>query len=143
MSPQRRPGIAYSTFDQPTRPNVNYGVSAAVTSCLESKQFSHPDQFVAYIGLDVQVSDSGNHRGHRRLTKHGDAELRRLLYNCALASLRSRTKLFTAQYERELGKGLSKTAALCVLARKLARICWSLHHHKTTFNPARVYVQGG
>lgn len=124
-------------------PGVGAITAAAATSCLQSKQFSHPDQFVAYIGLDVQVSDSGAHRGQRRLSKHGNAELRRLLFLCAQATLRARNSPFKAQYDRERAKGLSSTAALCVVARKMARVCWSLHRHQADYDPNRVYLQGG
>jgi transposase len=112
--------------------------AAAVTSRLVARRFTHPDQFVAYVGLDVAVRDSGRHHGQRRLTKQGDAELRRLLYLCAQASVRTKDSPFRAQYERELAKGLPTTAALCAVARKMARLCWSLHKHGTTYDPSRV-----
>jgi len=112
--------------------------AAAVTSRLVARHFAHPDQFVAFLGLDVRVRDSGKMRGQRRLTKQGDAELRRLLYLCAQASVRTKDSPFRAQYERELAKGLPKTAALCAVGRKMARLCWSLHKHGTKYDPARV-----
>jgi transposase len=82
---------------------------AALASCLTSKRFDHPDRFVAYIGLDVRVRESGQRRGQRALSHQGDAELRRLLYLCALANVRSKdaTNPFKAQYERERAKGLA------------------------------------
>lgn len=122
-------------------PGVGPITAAAVASCLRAKQFTHPDQFVAHLGLDVRVHDSGTRRGRRGLTKQGDAELRRLLFCCAQATLRARRSPFRAQYDRELAKGLSKTAASCVVARKMARVCWSLLRHHTTFDPDRVYCQ--
>lgn len=124
-------------------PGIGPVTAAAVASCLASKRFAHPDQFVAYIGLDVRVRDSGTRRGRRALSKQGDAELRRLLFLCAQANLRRRDpdNPFTAQYARERAKGLSSTAALNAVARKLARTCWSLHQHGTTYDPARVHRQ--
>lgn len=122
-------------------PGIGPVTAAAVASCLTAKQFAHPDQFVAYVGMDVRVRDSGRRRGQRALTKQGHAELRRLLYVCAQASLRARHSPFKAQYERERAKGLATTAALCAVARKLARVCWSLHRHGTPFDATRVYQQ--
>jgi len=115
--------------------------AAAVAARLDAKGFGHPDQFVAYIGLDLVVCDSGEKKGKHRLSKQGDAELRRLLYLCAAASLRAKGSPFAAQYERELAKGLPRTAALCIVARKMAKLCWSLHHHRSTYDPRRVYQQ--
>jgi transposase len=124
-------------------PGIGPVTAPAVASCLVSKPFDHPDQFVAYVGLDVRVRDSGQRRGQRTLSHQGDAELRRLLYLCALANIRSRdaTNPFKVQYERERAKGLATTAAVCAVARKLARVCWSLARHGTRYEAARVHQQ--
>ena len=87
------------------------------------------------------MRQSGKRKGHQGLTKHGDAELRRLFYLCAKASLRAKDSPFVAQYQREQKKGLSKTAALCAVARKIARLCWSLAQHGTDYDPDRIYQQ--
>lgn len=115
--------------------------AAAVAACLTSKSFAGPEQFVAYLGLDVAVRDSGKRKGERHLTREGDAELRRLLYLCAKASLRAEGSPFLAQYERERAKGLPTTAAICAVARKLAKLCWSLVRHGSPYDPERVYRQ--
>lgn len=123
-------------------PGIGPVTAVSVVSRLLAKEFQRSDQFVAYLGLDVRVRTSGRRTQETsrfRLSKHGDAELRRLLFLCAKASLRCRHSPFRAQYERELAKGLSKTAALCAMARKLARLCWSMHRHGTKFDPERVY----
>ena len=71
-------------------------------------------------------------------TKQGDAELRRLLYLAARANLRCKDSPFKNQYQRELAKGLAKTSALCAVARKLAKVLWSLHRHGTVYEASRV-----
>jgi transposase len=120
-------------------PGIGAVTAMAVTSRLTAKAFAHPDQFVAYIGLDIDIRQSGNKKGTRGLTHQGDAELRRLLYCCAQSSLRAKDSPFKAQYERERAKGLSSTAALCSVARKMAKLCWSLHKHNAVYDPDRVY----
>lgn len=115
--------------------------AAAVCSRLVSKSFAHPDQFVAYCGLDIGVRQSGKRSGETGLTKQGDAELRRLLYCAAQSNLRCKSSPFKDQYQRELEKGLSKTGALCAVARKLAKVCWSIHKHGTTYEASRVAKQ--
>lgn len=124
-------------------PGVGPVTAAAAAACLTSRVFAHPDAFVAYIGLDVRVRDSGQRAGRRALSKRGDAELRRLFYLCAQANLRSNDpeNPFRLQYERERAKGLSTTAALNAVARKLARTCWSLVTHGTRYDAARVHHQ--
>jgi transposase len=124
-------------------PGIGPVTAAALAACFASHAFTHPDHFVAYIGLDVRVHDSGQRSGQRGLSKRGDAELRRSLYLCAQANQRSRDPAnpFQCQYQREREKGLSTTAALNAVARKLARTAWSLAAHGTTYDPARVHRQ--
>lgn len=130
------------TFEAASRldavPGIGPVTAASVCSRLVSKQFGHPDQFVAYCGLDIGVRQSGKRSGETGLTKQGDAELRRLLYCAAQANLRCKESPFKDQYHRERAKGLSSTAALCAVARKLAKVCWSLHKHGTTYEASRV-----
>ncbi|MBV9864970.1 MAG: IS110 family transposase, partial [Abitibacteriaceae bacterium] len=122
-------------------PGIGKVTAATLAARLTSHTFAHSDQFVAYCGLDVGVRQSGKKHGQSGLTKQGDGELRRLLYLAAQANLRSKGSPFKAHYERERAKGLASTAALCAVARKLARLAWSLHKHGTAYDPARVYQQ--
>ena len=122
-------------------PGFGKVTAATLASRLAARTFGHSDQFVAYCGLDVGVRQSGKKNGQTGLTKQGEGELRRLLYLAAQSNLRSRNSPFKAQYEKERAKGLSSTAALCAVARKLARLAWSLHKHCTPYDPKRVYQQ--
>lgn len=120
-------------------PGFGAVAAPALAACLVAKQFTHPDQFVAHVGLDIRVQQSGRRKGQLGLSKHGDAELRRLLYVAAMAAARStKDPTFADRYRRELDTGLSRTAALNAVARKLAKVAWSLVTHGDTYNPARV-----
>jgi transposase len=94
------------------------------------------DAFVAFTGLDPRPDDSGQHRGKRRLSKRGPAELRRLLYVAAMSA--KKTKAWKPLFEHYRAKGLSSTAALVILARRIARTAWSMYTYKTDFDPARL-----
>jgi transposase len=122
-------------------PGIGTITAAAAVSRLAAKGFTHPDQFVAYMGLDIGVRESGKRKGEWGLTKHGDAELRRLFYLAAQAAVRVKDSPFRTQYEQQRAKGKSPTAAYNVVARKLAKVCWSLFTHDATYDPARVYQQ--
>jgi transposase len=115
--------------------------ATALVVRLKTTDFTTSDRAVAYMGLDLRVCESGQYRGRKRLSKQGDANLRWLLYCCAQASVRSKGSPFLAHYEREQAKGLSRTAALCVVARKMARLAWSLIRSGAQYNPERVYSQ--
>ena len=92
------------------------------------------DVVVAFTGLDPRPMDSGNKRGLRRLSKRGNPELRRLLFNAAMSA--SRTGSWKHVYAHERSKGLPSTAALVALARKLVRVAYSLFKTGACFNPA-------
>jgi len=111
-------------------------VGSALVSALQRRCFVRADAFVAFCGWDPCAHDSGHKRGRRRLSKRGPSELRRLLYNAAMSA--SRTKTWKPRYQRERAKGLSRTAALVVLARHITRTAWSIYTHKTEFDPKRL-----
>jgi transposase len=119
-------------------PGIGCVTAAALASRLAFRNFPGPDQFVAYIGLDVSVRQSGKHQGKRKLTKQGDAELRRLLYCCAQSTLRIKDSPFRAEYERAIARGLPATAAINVVARKMAKVSWAIVHYGTEYDPSRV-----
>jgi transposase len=111
-------------------------VSAAMVNSLERMPMKKADTFVAFTGLDPRPDESGQHQGKRRLSKRGPSELRRLLYLAALSAIK--TKTWRPIYEHYRAKGLSSTAALVILARRLARIAWSMYTYKTEFDPERL-----
>jgi transposase len=111
-------------------------VSAALVNTLERAPLESADAFVAFTGLDPRPDDSGQHRGKRRLSKRGPSELRRLLYVAAMSA--KKTKTWKPIFEHYRAKGLSTTAALVILARRIARTAWSMYTYKTAFDPARL-----
>ena len=111
-------------------------VSAAMVNTLERVPLKSADAFVAFTGFDPRPDDSGQHRGKRRLSKRGPAELRRLLYVAAMSA--KKTKAWKPLFEHYRAKGLSTTATLVILARRIARTAWSMYTYKTEFDPARL-----
>ena len=59
-----------------------------------------------------------------------------MLYLAALSAVK--TKPWRPLYEHYRAKGLSSTAALVILARRIARTAWSIYRYKTEFDPARL-----
>ena len=111
-------------------------IGTALVNTLERVPLKSADAFVAFTGLDPRADDSGRHRGKRRLSKRGPAELRRLLYMAAMSAIN--TKTWRPLYEHYRAKGLSSTATLVILARRIARTAWSIYTHKTEFDPGRL-----
>lgn len=107
--------------------------ATALTLAFHRGHFRTSDAFIAFLGLDVRVRDSGQLRGRRKLTKKGDPELRRLLHLAAMQA--SRSSRWNAFYQRYLERGLSKIQALVILARKLARVAFALLKQQTDYHP--------
>jgi transposase len=117
-------------------PGVGPCNAAALVAAYHRGAFASSDAFVAYIGLDVRIRESGRFKGKRKLTKHGEPELRRLLY-CASHAARQHQR-FADYYQRLVAKGLSKIAARVALARKMARIAFTLMTKQQSFNEPEV-----
>ncbi|MFN7475433.1 MAG: transposase, partial [Burkholderiales bacterium] len=103
-----------------TLDGVGRVVAPSIVNTLERVPLKSADAFVAFTGLDPRPDESGRYRGKRRLSKRGPSELRRLLYLAAMSA--KKTKTWKPIYEHYRAKGLSSTASLVVIARRLARI---------------------
>ena len=114
-------------------PGLGPVTSLALVAAFHRHDFHSADAFVAFIGLDVRVRDSGRFRGRRKLTKKGDPEIRRLLYNAAMAGCKN--PHWHPYYQSLRERGISGTAALMILARKMVRVCYALYEKQLSFEP--------
>ncbi len=112
-------------------PGIGPLSAAALVVTYHRGAFSGRDAFIAYLGLDVRIRESGRYRGKRRLTKRGAPELRRLLY-CGSGPARVNER-FAEYFQRLVDRGLSRTAARVALSRKLARIAFALMSREECF----------
>lgn len=81
-------------------------------------KFEDAQQAAAAAGYNPVLVESGEHRGRTRISKHGPARLRADLYMAAVVAARSNTEL-RAFYDKLLGRGMPKLAAIIACARKL------------------------
>jgi transposase len=107
--------------------------AGALTLLLTRIKFQRADSLVAFVGLDLEVRDSGTKTGQRRLTKRGDRRLRCLLYTAATAGLRC--ECWKPFYQNAKAKGWKSTQAILILARKMLRTAWAIAEKNVDFNP--------
>jgi transposase len=119
-----------------SQPGVGPIVAAHLLQVLTRFPFQTSDAFIAHTGLDPRPNDSGQKHGRRWLTHHGDAILRKMLFVAAMAACRRPE--WRAIYESYRRRGLPSIAALIVVARKLARIAYSLFKSGENYDPARL-----
>ena len=110
--------------------------AAALVTVFHRGAFAGADAFIAFIGLDIRVRESGKFKGKSKLSKRGEAEIRRLLY-CATQAARS-YRPFDDFYLKQLDKGLTKIATKVTLARKLARIAFALMTKQQSFKKQEI-----
>src|SRR5256714_3997361 len=69
-------------------------------------RFARMDQVVAYVGMDLQVKQSGKWIGQTKLSKRGSGRVRRILYLAALRSIWLANSPFGAYYHRLVDRGM-------------------------------------
>lgn len=112
-------------------PGIGPVNAAALVAAYHRGSFGSSDAFISYLGLDARIRESGCFKGKRKLSKRGEPEIRRLLF-CASHGARHYQR-FAEYYQRQLDKGLCKIAARVILARKLARIAFTLMRNEEIF----------
>ena len=108
-----------------TIPGVGKLNALALVAMYHRGEFSSADRFIAFLGLDVRVRDSGTFKGRRKLTKKGDPEVRRLLFNGARAAA-NRYAGWAERKHQLMARGFSEIQVSVILARKIARIGYAL-----------------
>ena len=134
MMQAKRMGWAAQVARCRALPGVGPLTALALVARYHRGEFVCADAFIAFMGMAVRVRESGQWRGRRKLTKKGDPEVRRLLFNAAMQGRRS--PVWEPYYLALRQRGLSATAAFVALSRKLARICFALLKNGTEFNPS-------
>jgi transposase len=99
------------------------------------KRFKNAREVAAYTGLDPRVQQSGAWKGKTRLSKQGNALLRKQLFFPALAALRCNpvVKQLAARL-REGGK--TGMAIVGAAMRKLVHLAYGVLRHGKAFDPA-------
>lgn len=113
--------------------------AALLTTVLSRIKFENADALIGFSGLDPLPEDSGQKQGKRRLSKRGDAMIRRQMWLCAMAA--SRSVVFKPIYQALQQRGIPKIAALVVIARKLLRIAFAVCKSGKAFDGSLVGAQ--
>lgn len=103
---------------------IGFLTAVALVTAFIRGEFRSSDSYIAFLGMDLKVAESGQKSGRRCLTKRGCSEVRRLLHNAAMAA--SRSAAWKDLYDYYRSKGKATTQALVILSRKLARIAFAL-----------------
>ena len=86
---------------------------------------THPKQWIAFVGLDVTVRQSGNWKGRGKLSKRGNPYLRKRLYTAAWGA-QMNDEAFAAEYRNLREAGRTYREAIVILSRKILRIAFAV-----------------
>ncbi len=117
------------------------GVGAATASTIlgelpDPTHFASAQQAAAYAGLAPREYRSGTSvRRRTRLSKAGNARLRKALYLPALTAIRF-NPLLKAFFERLVGAGKTKMQAVGACMRKLLMIAYGVLKNRAPFDPS-------
>jgi transposase len=99
------------------------------------KQYRSARQVAAYAGLVPRERQSGSSvRGRVRLSKIGNARLRRALYFPAITALRC-SPFFQAWAKGLAERGKSKMSVICAVMRKLVHVAYGVLKNGKEFDP--------
>jgi transposase len=117
------PGIAETT------------AALLLSEITEIKQYRSARQVAAYAGLVPRERQSGSSvRGRTRLSKIGNARLRRALYFPAITALRC-SPFFQAWAKGLQERGKSKMSVICAVMRKLVHLAYGVLKSGKEFDP--------
>ena len=103
------------------------------------RRFKHHRQFLKFCGLDLATYQSGQFRGQSKLSKYGNARLRRTFWMAGQVAIRQRENAFRDKYERYIAKDRCdphlKRKALSAIAAKMARVTHAVIKSGTDYRP--------
>ena len=103
------------------------------------RRFAHHRQFLKDCGLDLSTQQSGQFRGQTKLSKFGNARLRRALWLAGQVAVRQRDNSFRSKFERYVARDRDNSdlrrKALTAIAAKMARTAHAIVKSGNDYRP--------
>ena len=114
---------------------ISVATILAETNCFE--MFSNHRQLVSFTGYDVVQNQSGRHVGKTKISKKGNAHIRRILHMPALNVVRFGVPEFVEQYQRIFERTKIKMKGYVAVQRKLLCLIYTLWKNKEDYDQNR------
>jgi transposase len=136
-------GLLHDSVDYQTLRRIpGVGPIIALTILAEAgdlRRFRHHRQFLKFCGLDLSTQQSGQYRGQTRLSKFGNARLRRSLWIAGQVAIRQRENGFRDKFERYIARDRDspdfRRKALTAIAAKMARVVHAVIKSGSDYRP--------
>ena len=103
------------------------------------RRFDHYRQFLSFCGFNLATHQSGQFRGQSKLSKYGNARLRKAFWMAGQVAIRQRENNFRDKYRRYISRDPNdrdlKRKALTAVAAKVARVAYAIIKHETDYRP--------
>jgi transposase len=108
-------------------------------------KFRTQAEIMKLAGLDLYEISSGKRKGQRKISKRGRSLLRKILCNAAVGTIR-KNGIMCGYYTSLIGRGMKRTSALIVIAKKLLRIIHAMMRDDRDYiqkyeSPKRVVIR--
>jgi transposase len=118
------------------------GFLTVATVAVEANQFElffNTRQLTSYAGYDIVENQSSKRVGKTKISKHGNAHIRRALYMPSLNVVRWKVGNFHSTYERIYQRSFISKKANVAIQRKLLCLIYTLWKKNEAFNPTHVH----
>jgi transposase len=115
-------------------PGVGPRAAVAFLAQTAGKEFESGEQVAAYAGACPRRSQSGKKEGPTRISRQGNAALRSRFYLPAVVAKRC-NPLVRELYERLVGRGMAKKAAVLACVRRLLMVCHAVLRDRRPYDP--------
>src|SRR4051794_4605348 len=102
------------------------------------RRFGHHRQFLKFCGLDLATHQSGAFRGQTKLSKYGNARLRRALWLAGQVAIRQQENGFRDKFERYVARDRHNAdlrKALTAITAKMARVVHAIIKSGADYRP--------
>lgn len=113
-----------------TIPGIGLTNAASIISEIgDISNFKHPKgpatALVAFAGFDPKLCESGQYKGHAKMSKRGSKYLRKAVYQASFIASQ-RDPMFKAIYTKQRSRGKAHKVALSHVANKMLHVIWSV-----------------
>jgi transposase len=103
------------------------------------RRFGHHRQLLKFCGLDLAAIQSGTFRGQTKLSKYGNARLRKALWLAGQVAIRQRDNSFRDKFDRYIARDRDnpdlRRKALTAITAKMARVVHAVVKSGSDYRP--------
>jgi len=107
-------------------PGISERQMAVLATAVAGAHFTNRDQLVAFVGLDIKKRQSGNWQGREKISKRGNAFVRKVLFQIGW-SLKQNNTLYRDYFEKLKQKGKHYFTCILAVARKFLRFFFAYY----------------